>query len=362
MIPVSQRFLNTITGPHVVTVTADVLRSGQILASNLPVGSGSITASRAQAVRRTCNVTISDPDYRARSTTDPLAPYGQELRLRVNVVYPEGETESVPVGVFDIQESDDGWPYAGVTVQGSSREQTVSDDRFLTPRIGENPSQQSMIRQLLGETVPWAGFSTMATRDAPLVRVKWNTDRWQAVADMATALAAEVYADPMGQFRLVDVPTTSNTAVWTVAAGDGGALVRANRKLKKSALYNAVIATGQAPDGTQIVGDPQMDTDPTSPTCYGAPVKRPTFYSSPLLASLDQCNSAARAMLADTLGAGFTVDLTAATNYALEPGDVIAVGYPDGDVERHLADQIQLGWGSQGATMSLTTRSTAYRG
>ena len=86
MYPVSDRFLQRLTESHSpVTQVLLFLTDGRVV--ELEHTGGSVTVDRAQAIRRTCTVTIADPALIPRTPSDQLATYGAKLRISRGVEY-----------------------------------------------------------------------------------------------------------------------------------------------------------------------------------------------------------------------------------------------------------------------------------
>jgi hypothetical protein len=125
--------------------------------------------------------------------------------------------------------------------------------------------------------------------------------------------------------------------VWSVAAGDGGVLISANRGMSSDGVYNAVLARGENTEtNSPPVSALAVDDDPTSPTYWEGPFgHRPLFYTSSTLTSQAAALSAAKLKLRAAKAPNATGDLSSLPNPALEPGDVLRVVYGDGSKELH---------------------------
>lgn len=90
MHPVSSDFLSALRKSHVAVGKAEVLDGSTVLAE-LNILGGNVDADRGRSVRRTCQVTLTDPDGTLTpfSITDMLAPRGNELKLYRGVRLPE---------------------------------------------------------------------------------------------------------------------------------------------------------------------------------------------------------------------------------------------------------------------------------
>lgn len=365
MQPRSAQFDLTVAGPHDLLVRADVLTKGRVVASGLPVASGSVQGDRGQFARRTCTVVIGDPGYSPSGAVgDLLAPYGNEVRLYRGAVTPAGP-ELICVGTFGIRsaEFDDGAAFTGISLTGIDRCKVVAETRFPFPRT--TPAYSSalaQLRALLLEAVPWADIRVdPRVQDVTLPQVTWREDRAQAATDIVTSMGAEVFCDPWGTFVVQPIPSPADPPVFTVTGGPGGVLVAARHSLSRDGAHNGVVARGQSTgtDQEAPTSDLIVDDDPTSPTYWGGPFGKVVgFYDSSLLTTRDQANTVARALLLNNTGAARSLNYSTAVNAAQEPGDVVAVVDPGtGLVERHLSDQLTIPLDAQGV-MTAQTRST----
>ena len=318
--------------------------------------SWSVTADRTAQVRRTCQVVFAPETPRGLAG---VTVQGGFLQLDVGLDYLDGSQELIPQGLFRIDAEDTQRPDGGISIQGYGREKVIIDDAFLTPRTETNSSAVDLIESLLLETVPDAVVVRRTARDAPVARTTWEKDRWGAIdgsdASLARSIGVEVWADGRGRYVISDVPTLSDPVVWTADSGARGVLVTAAASTSVDRVYNVVVAIGDASDGSTPIGPVIVqDLGVTSPTRVGGPFgRRVRHYSSPLLRSIGQADTAARSLLANSLGLSKGMSFTAVPNAALEPGDVVLAN--DGQPELHILDKITL---SSSGPMSCETRST----
>lgn len=408
MQPRSALFDATVANAHTLLVRADILSGGQVIATGLPVVSGSVSGNRSQFARRTCSVVIGDPAYMptgypgrrytdaivegsatpaiypsdslypsatlfpsdgqpataAPIAADLLTPYGNEVRLWRGAVTPVGP-ELICVGTFGIRSvefNSGSGAFDGIAVTGIDRSKVIAEARFPYPRttIG-NVSAIGLVRSLVLEVLPWVEVRVdPATWDTAVPQVTWPSNRDAAITDLLASVGAEGFFDPYGAFVIQPIPSPYGPPVFTAQGGPGGVLVSARHSLSRDGVCNGVVARGQstssgpAPTSSLIV-----DNDPSSPTYwYGEFGQVVGFYDSSLLVDSPQCDNAAQAMLLDQMGAARSINYSTAVNPALEPGDVVAVVDPDtGVTERHLQDQLTIPLDAAGL-MTAQTRST----
>ena len=351
--PPSARFLPALAYSHqpVTTVQLDLTDGTSILLDHT---GGSVTADRGQATRRTCSVTLADVSLIPRTPQDRLNVYGAVLRISRGIQFGT-VAELAPLGMFRVDSVSGDVDVGPVTINGSGFEAFIQDDPFEVPTSVAAPTTAiGGITQLIQETLPDAVVVNQGTTDGTVGTMTWDaqSDRWAAVQELATALGAEVYADADGQFIIAPLPAvTGPNVVWTVAAGEGGVMIQADRGMDRSGVINSWTASGEnATDNASPVSSTVEDTDPTSPTYVDGPFGRVRgFYSSATLTTTTACTTAATLQLQKSLLPNASADLTSLPNPLLEPGDVLRCVYADGTRELHQV---------QSLTISLDAAST----
>ncbi|MER6485741.1 DUF5047 domain-containing protein [Streptomyces virginiae] len=331
---ISNTFRQALTSSHRMAVQVDAYYNGELTYANLPVVDGSVTLDRGSKVRRSLALTVGDLSLLPWDATDPLASYGQELVVRRGIALATG-TEWVRLGTFRIDEPSGDVHSGPVTLTGKSAEVAIQDDRLMEPTssLGYFTCIE-VITFLLQGTIPGAVVvnATSDLRDPLCPVATWNAqaDKWDAVTQVARAMNAEISCDSLNRFVVVDAPNPLvNPVVWDIAEGEGGTLMSAARAMTRSAVYNAVVVSGEnTASDANPVSAVAYDDDPTSPTRWGGPFGRvPRFYSSALLTSEASCLAAAESMLFDATAPNIQVSISAAPNPALEPGDCIRARY-----------------------------------
>jgi len=354
---VSKEFLLTLRESHVVACRADLylgtefgVKNETLAIRDLHIIEGSVTASRKDNVRRTCDLTIALDPWLDLPEVDI---YRGRIQLYYGIEAQPGNPEMLPMGRFRV--NDFGRANRGVvTISGTSYESFLIDDRFFQPRKPPlGVSTIAAIKVLIGESVPGAKVIVTATKDKNTVMTSpWARERWEAVTVLAESIAAEVYCDPEGSFVIANKPNFSGlasaTAVWAVNEGPDGVLVSLDTKRTIDSVYNAVVAFQSNTDtGITPVWASVVDTFERSKTYWNGPFGHvPRFYSNPNFRTRDQCLSAARGMLAESIAEKRSVDFSMVPNPALEPGDIVRISMLDGTSENHVIDQL---------TMSLST-------
>ncbi|MEU3730001.1 DUF5047 domain-containing protein [Streptomyces sp. NPDC033538] len=347
MYPVSTTFLKTLATSHTMVARVDAYYAGQLVRANLPFDSGSVTVDRGSKSRRKLSLTVSDPALLPWGETDPLAPYGQQLVVSRGIRYTNGAEEWVPLGTFRIDNPSGDAHFGPVTVSGTTMESAVIDDKFQVPTTtrgmgGCVDAMTTLIRQTLPDAV--VTNLTAGNRNPPVAVATWDAgnDRWDAITQIARAMSAEIYVDAQDRFAITDLPDVVNDAVaWDITEGEGGNLISSARSVSRTAVCNAVVASGEnTASGAAPVGATARDTSPTSPTRWGGPFGKVTkFISSALWLTEGDCQSAANFALFDAIAPNVETSLSALPNPAVEGNDIIRLIHA-GRKERYLVQSV----------------------
>lgn len=357
MYAVTQKFLETIRHAHQPVFYADVYRGGvrqtptQYQATGLPIDKGStVTVDCGSQVRRSCQVTIADPNLDPTTAQALLAPYGTELVLSRGIQYPGGVIEWAPLGWFRIDsartsKSGQHGP-AGIQVAGRDRSAYIVDDEFTATTTSTQSTVVAEIRQLVADAMPShvTGLHDL-TGDATAcpAQVYDQRSRADAIDTLATAIGAEFFIDVDGTPTLKRAPTAASAPVWTIDAGIVGVLIEADTAVDRGAIYNGWVVTGERTDGTAGAYALVTDNNVSSSTYWSGPFgKRPGRFSSPVLTSDAMCTSVGTSLLARSASAGWTIDLSSIPNPALAGSDVIVALLPDGRQQFHIVDGLTI--------------------
>ncbi|WP_244317762.1 DUF5047 domain-containing protein [Streptomyces chryseus] len=345
-----------------MTVSITAMYAGLVTVADLRIADGAVMVDRGSKIRRSLSLTISDPKLLPWAELDPLAVYGQTLVVTRGIRYAGGLEESVSLGTFRIDEPQGDVHFGPVTLTGKSSECHIIDDKFMAPKSTRGYGNcVDAIEALIRETLPDAIIvnATAGERNPACAVATWNanSDRWDAVQQIALAMQAEIYVDALDRFVIADLPDVlSSNVVWDIAEGEGGTLMSASRQMSRTAVYNAVVASGEnTSSGAAPVSAVAYDNDPNSPTRWGGPFGRvPKFISSALWASQGACQSAADYALFDATARNVSTSISAVPNAALEAGDCLRVAYA-GRKELFLAQSFTIPLTAEGAA-SLTLR------
>lgn len=346
MLPASPQFYAAFTGSHVRITRADLWYAGVLVAADLPVVSGELDMDDDAQIRATVSgLSIADPTGalvpNGADDTTGLSVYGSQIHLRSGVQYqPSGAEELVSLGWYTIQTANIDERFtrdnAGLWVSGGAvhtltladRMSAVDDARFLAPEQPMAATCLAEIRRLCAGLLPFATWPTVTDPPVPAT-ITYQESRLDAVVALASAASTRVYVDSNGALSVRKVADPSTAPVALIVSTDRE-ITETTTGYTRDQMYNAVVARGEQGVDTAPVQAIAYDTDPASPTRWDGPYgRKPTFYSSPLLTTVAQCQAAALAILQGILrGRDRLVTIKAIPNPALEPGDVVQARTP----------------------------------
>lgn len=352
---VSDRFLEALREPHEAVSTVDVLYNGILIEQGLPISAGSVTVDEGSQVRRSAQLTVADPTLDPESVIDLLAPFGTELLIQRGIRFGEGDVELAPLGLFRIESAGRSSWTDGVAIQAADRSKAVADARFIGPWSTPGGSQvRDEIARLITDALPDVEFYDLTDNDAPTSPGVWERDRWPAIESLAKSIGAEAVFDPLGRAVLRPVATNADEPVWTIDAGPRGVMLDVTTGLSREGVYNAVVATGERPNNEPpVTGYAFVQSGNLA---WGGPFgKVPRFYTSQMISTLEQAQSAARAILARSSGFSRTIDPVSVVNPALDVGDAVEIVLPDGRRYRHIVRSLTIPLSEDGQ-MNVGTR------
>lgn len=349
-----------LTGSHSVAFEARLVTEYQT--SDDPQGveleilDGDVQLDGTAQIRGTLSLTTTGKW--PRRATDSLSPYGNEIFIRYGIDLGPSVLW-FPLGFYriDAPEQDDP-PDGPIRISGKDRMASLEDSKLIAPvMFDQSRSVGSMVNELVLDVYPDAVIVfDDDTTNADIGRnILVDQDRRSALADLAASFGKIAFWDGAGFLRIMSAPDES-VPVWEVNAGRDGVLVNVGRRMTREGVYNAVVATGEGTDNQNPVYAVAVDDGATSPTRWGGRFgKIPKFYSSPLITTSEQAQTAAEAMLRRSLGASYSVDFGAIPNPGLSPFDPVRVTLRDGSREIHVVEKLTIPLDAM-TVMSASTR------
>lgn len=338
MISVSTTYLNALSTSHEVDVNISLQRAKTTILAGIPFLDGSITADGNAWVRRTLTLTlpptIETGPYTNTPIRDLIRSETDELKIVRSVVLPDGSRETLPLGVFRIDEVPDSFnDIAPVTITGFDRAADNADNKFLQTRPFKADSTTSLITQLIQETS--SSFvvrnETIKARDDRVPTTHVDGSRADFIQKLAEGIGAVVYVDPEGEFVIADAPTLKDTPITRIHGGTDGTLTNVTSTTGREGVFNAVVVRGASPSGDYApVQATVYDLAPSSPTRWGDRLagafgKVPRIFDRPAITTLPQAKAAAAGLLGKYAGMLTPLNLSSVPMPHLEPGDCVLV-------------------------------------
>ncbi|OPZ43730.1 MAG: hypothetical protein BWY94_01821 [Actinobacteria bacterium ADurb.BinA094] len=322
----------------------------------LPTASGSVDSDGTRdGALRSLSLTVSPhPDV-----FDWLATAGAEIVVERGLALPDGSEELVPLGVFvldaDLEEAEDGT----ISASAGDRSRRISRARWADPYVvAAGTPVGEAVADLLRACWPDCPMgSTLAAADKTTgARLAYlggaESDPWKDARAVAASAGLDLYFDGEGAAQVRDTPDPeSDPACWTYFAGQAGVVLGQTRRAVLTQQYNGVIVTAEGSG----VGTPKRgqawDEDPNSPTyAYGPMGRVPYFYSSPLLTTQAEVDSAAETILARVRRPIEQTSFTLLPNPAHEAFDVVEFVDAAGVARRYMLDVVSLPLDGSGLT------------
>jgi hypothetical protein len=360
MIELSDAATSVLTRSHKRYLAVESWRDGQLLAAAVPVSAASEETDRTLRVPE--RVTLAVPRrYRGMSwapTSDdhPLAARGQRLHVKLGVGVVGGAVEWFQRGVFLLDDATVDGDVVTVTAVGLL--DLVDEARLVSP-FQPTGTLTSTLRALIEPALTVVVSSSLEDRDVP-DGVNFDEDRLSAVLELLDAWPADAVVDPAGYLTVAPL-SQSTTPVLALTDGVGGTVITAVGSSTREGVANVVVARGTGSDGAQVQGI-AYDTS-GSATAYGGafnPLPVPFFFFSPLLTSVDECNTAAEGILARRrrdAGGEYRVEMV--PHPAVQVGDVVSITTDDLTGLVCSVESLTLPYVSDGGSMFLTVRAVS---
>ncbi len=328
----------------------DIYYNNILVASDLPVSSGTIRADRTADMRRTGSLALTDesliPSLQAGGI---LEPYGTEFKVKSGIVYPNGTSEMIPLGVFVLDKTN--WQES----EGPLPSVELVDRSMIMIRAQIGPSlgaSGKVASAFLNQIFAYFWPELTITYDPAInqaVRVPGgvtfdNGNHWDIMNQMASLMGGEFYFNNDGNpvcspFPDFDELTTVNDAVYHVAAGE--TMVNAARSVSREDVYNSVYVVGQSSNSGPIPIGHVFNNDPASPTYREGPFRKMGIrIENNLLTTATQCRVFAQNELLKYRRLARTLSVDTLTNPALQEGDIIQVTYLEAETEPALVQSI----------------------
>lgn len=329
---------------------------GVLLADDVPIGGGQVTARLTSRVSRTATFTASDEWFPALDT-DPMSPYHAIVQINAGIAYPSGEEELFPVftgRVYDATREADGQ----VSFRADDLAADVLTAAFEKPENSVlGASTVTEIRRLITAAYDWATFGPDDVEDAVVPKLAWDDDRGKALDDLSSTVEGRWFVLGDGSFVVRRFNYTGQPSVIVMTDGETGTLTSARTTVTADGSYNAVVVLAERPDTATPISVTERDRNPLSPAQHGGLFGRRVLKirSQESLAFFD-AQRVARSQLAASAALQRQWNVSCLPDMTLEPGDVADLEWR-GLRDTQVIDTIVYPLSPQ-TPMSFTSRST----
>lgn len=350
MRPVTQGFLDTLTGSHKMFARAVVVTTFQDGISptgyEIPIIDGEVRQVSSADIRSSLTMTTAgDVGSWPNDPDDLLAPYGNEIWVERGLDFGNGVKEIVGLGYHRIDTtSQTRGPDGEISIAALDRMSGIIDARLVQPiQFVSGGTFANAFDVLVHEVYPDAEI----VYDFDAENSNFTTshiaeeDRYGFLNDLARSRGKIMYWDYTGKLR-VESPPNSDVPVYQVSHGANGVLIEISRSLTRQGVYNAVVVNGESPSDLPPVQAIVYDDNPTSPTYWDGPFGHvPRFYYSSFITTQSAAFSAGESLLQQAIGLPYNIDFQSIVNPALEPYDPIRVTAPD-RTDIHVLDALTI--------------------
>lgn len=311
---------------HQMDLRISVLRGSDLIAENIPIESGSVSATYATQGGRDASITVD----RGVIDSGLLNPMSDIVYIRTGIT---GFLE-VPIftGRVDAHNSTgDGL----VEVPLISRGVEAIRAAFEVPwaAIDDSEARSEITRILQNVDPTWAVDTSAANNNIIPRGLVWEDDRGQALDQLAQGANLIWQPDRVGGFTvftnpyLIGISLGDNPAV-VFRDGEGGAVVDVSDAKSREGIYNSVTVVAEKYGNQAPVRVTARDNNPLSPTMWGGIFgKQNLVLKSQVPIDLDQCRDLAIRVLNQSLAQQRSWTISVPHYPLLDPGDVFALWY-----------------------------------
>lgn len=293
--------------------------------------SGSITQDSRRDGRWDGRLQFVGDDIIPSGPGDLLTPFGTRVSVTLGLELLDGSVSTVPYGTFEISSSKVSLSPNARTVDVALADVSGIVDRYRfesSLTVASGTDLGDMINTVISNRVginPGVSATGSSLGADRVFGLDTNTGPWAELLDVLDGFSRTAWYDRAGQIQVGSqvVDTSSAYALPSIATLSVDFDTRPP---------NIVVARGEPQDGSDPVQATAEDDDPSSPTYAGtgpgtSPYGRVTrYYSSPLLETEAQAQSAADTILAGYVGAGATYTATVPFDPTITAGDVVSIG------------------------------------
>lgn len=308
--------------------------------SGIPFTDGKLSANLANRVTRKLNLSVPLALF-PKNDGDLLDPLATELVLWCG--WRAGAQPTYLWKVFTgpiTTVSKNTSSRATFTLDAADRVEQIVEDKFTTPvQSGAGVLVTTRVKDLISDSQPGAEFGQFDETYAVTPKLTWESDRAQAIDDLASGVGCYWYQLPDGSYTMRIIPWSQNSLGSPVTTLTQGVdLTQVTTTRSRIGVYTVCEVTGEPTDGTTPVSGTIQDTDQTSPTYFGGPLGRRVLkVQEDSVSSVAQAQSLARQLLRRAKVRITQVSTIGPFDPSLELGDAVTIATEDGAFTQALA-------------------------
>jgi hypothetical protein len=294
-----------------------------------PTG-GNLTQDARRNARWDGQLSFSGAAAIPKRPGDLLTPFGTRVTIELGLELLDGSVSTVPYGTYEIASSRTRVEAGNQVVDVGLIDMSDNVERYRFESaftVAKNVDLGTMVNAVVTNRTgfnPGLGLTGAKLGSARVFGLEPGTAPWSELQDVLTGFSRKAWYDRVGAIQLGSITPDRNSAY------------PLDQLTSLSADYdtrppNVIVARGEAPDGVPPVQAVAIDSDPSSPTYAGtgpgtSPYGRVTeYYTSPLIKTKSQAQSAATTILNQNIGAGSTYTLTRPYDPTVTAGDVVTL-------------------------------------
>jgi len=307
------RYLDAMRRPFRTWTRVDIeSRDGTVLYRGLPFVDGSLTANLQNRVTRKVNLVLAGTNFfpvDRYGDVDPgalLAPYANRARVWSGIEYGDGSIARFPIFYGSIQTTEaPGMTSTTVECEDLASDVVAAPFEVPTSSVATNTvyaQWQSVIEDVLPDAT-FEQFPGGAT-GSPIGPLTWESDRGQALDDMAAGVGCMWWSLADGEFVMRTQPWSQpgRTPAFTISpaglGGDRTCSFDATPSVTRQGVVNSVVFSSERLDGSPPLISIARDLDASSPTYYLGPLgKRPLLIKNQAPVAQSQVDYAAKVQL-----------------------------------------------------------------
>lgn len=311
----------------------------------MSIETGSITISTRNQWRWDCTVQLLDAPW----GRDKINPLQTRFKIEQGLVHSAYEKpEWVQLGRYAVTGQDrDTLDGRRARFQGKSYEHYLIRSSLVQPRTLRAGPASTALEGLIREVLPAARvYWDPAVDQSAWIASQTITDRWAAIEgdseskSIAQALAARVFHDADGNWRVMPVASLEDAPTWEAIEGEGGVQLSGTESLTSEGVGNVAVVYGTPSSGAVLGPFIAKDTNPASLTYVGRSPDDGGFgevpineYRTPFVTSNAQGMKVAQSRLAQNRGLRQQLGGEWRHNPLMRPDTVGSITSVDGPVK-----------------------------